>query len=216
MNVPEYYLEIALRLTLALLLGGIIGLERSNTNHDAGMRTHILVCLGAATVMIISERMNGTFGGDVGRLGAQVISGIGFLGAGCILISNNRIKGLTTAAGLWTTACLGLALGMGYYFVAILLTALMLTAMLLLHPLASKIERRSFKQDATLLIYLRNPDKLDEVTDILFRQKRPLLMADLNEDNVFTVKLRGITDRDVDELIFQLVRLKEVDRVERG
>ena len=214
--MSEYYLEITLRLTLALLLGGIIGLERSNTNHDAGMRTHILVCLGAATVMIISERLHGIYSGDIGRLGAQVISGIGFLGAGCILVSNNRIKGLTTAAGLWTTACLGLALGIGYYFVAIVLTALMLTAMLLLHPLASKIERRSFRQDTFLMIHLREPDKLDEITNILCAQKRPLLMADMTEDNIFTVKLRGITDRDVDQLIFQLVRLKEVDRVERG
>jgi len=216
MSIPEHYLEITLRLTLALILGGIIGIERSNTNHDAGMRTHILVCLGAATVMIISEYMVASHGGDMGRLGAQVISGIGFLGAGCILVSNNRIKGLTTAAGLWTTACLGLTLGLGYYFIAIVLTALMLTAMLLLHPLASKIERRSYKQDALLLIHLRTPDTLDEVTNILCAQKRPLLMADLSEDNTFTVKLRGITDRDVDQLIFQLVRLKEVDRVERG
>lgn len=216
MTIPEHYLEITLRLTMALVLGGIIGIERSNTNHDAGMRTHILVCLGAATVMIVSEHMTGIRGGDIGRLGAQVISGIGFLGAGCILVSNNRIKGLTTAAGLWTTACLGLALGLGYYFIAIVLTALMLTAMLLLHPLASKIERRSYKQDAILLIHLRTSNTLDEVTNILCAQKRPLLMADLTEENVFTVKLRGITDRDVDQLIFQLVRLKEVDRVERG
>ena len=108
----------AFRLFLAMLFGGIIGLERGRRRRPAGFRTHILVCMGAALAMNISQYVAVTLGQttDVSRLGAQVINGIGFLGAGTILVTGRQqVKGLTTAAGLWASACTGLAVGAGFY-----------------------------------------------------------------------------------------------------
>jgi len=112
---------VLFRLFLAVLCGGILGFERATKHHAAGFRTYILVCLGSTIAMLTNEFLTlSTNTGDPARLGAQVISGIGFLGAGTILItSRNQIKGLTTAAGLWGCACLGLSIGVGFYTVAI-------------------------------------------------------------------------------------------------
>ena len=116
------YASMVLRILLAILLGGIIGMERGMKNRPAGLRTYMLVCLGACIVMLTNQYVYQTYGvGDPVRMGAQVISGIGFLGAGTIIVtSRNQIKGLTTAAGLWASACVGLAVGIGLYEVAIL------------------------------------------------------------------------------------------------
>ena len=113
---------IVIRVLVSILLGGIIGVERGMKNRPAGLRTYMLVCLGSCVVMLINQYTTQVFGiGDPVRLGAQVISGIGFLGAGTIVVtSHNQIKGLTTAAGLWASACIGLAIGIGLYEVAII------------------------------------------------------------------------------------------------
>lgn len=109
-------LSVCLRLALATFLGGMIGLERGSHGQPAGLRTFALVCLGACIAMITDEYLVATYEtGDPARLAAQVISGIGFLGVGTIIVTGkNYVKGLTTAASLWTTACLGIAIGSGY------------------------------------------------------------------------------------------------------
>ena len=117
-EMRELTLEaIIVRIILAVLVGGVIGLERERKNQPAGLRTYILVCLGACLVMMTNQYICRMFeGGDPSRLGAQVISGIGFLGAGTILVTRNyQVRGLTTAAGLWTSACIGVAIGIGFY-----------------------------------------------------------------------------------------------------
>ena len=116
--INEY--EVVIRLILASILGGLIGLEREVNNRPAGLRTHVLVTAGSALVMLISMYgFNGLgedgTGGEPARLAAQVVSGIGFLGAGTILRQGNSIQGLTTAASLWVSGCIGLAIGNGYY-----------------------------------------------------------------------------------------------------
>lgn len=115
-----YYFEMFFKLLLAAIIGGFIGYERQNSNRPAGLRTHILVCIGSALVMITSEYIFEIYKGaanlDPARLGAQVISGIGFLGAGTILRDGSTVKGLTTAAGLWAVSCIGIAIGIGFYF----------------------------------------------------------------------------------------------------
>lgn len=123
--------EQGLRLLLAVVIGCIIGMERERKNRPAGLRTHVLVCVGASIIaimesMIVSDtitlNMNNLSTGvgvSYGRISAQVVSGIGFLGAGTIFISQKKIAGLTTAASLWNVACLGLAVGMGYYTLAV-------------------------------------------------------------------------------------------------
>ena len=126
--------DIVIRLFLAVLIGGAIGYEREFKNRPAGFRTHILVCVGATVVSLIQSHMAETAMNniilhpelsnvikvDYARLGAQVITGVGFLGAGTILHDKGSIKGLTTAASIWVVACVGLAIGMGYYSIGIL------------------------------------------------------------------------------------------------
>lgn len=104
--------SMALRMVLSMVCSGVIGLERGRANQPAGMRTYMLVSFGASIVMITGDYLFNKYGtGDPARLGAQVVSGIGFLGAGSIVVSGkSRIRGLTTAAGLWTSACIGLTL----------------------------------------------------------------------------------------------------------
>ncbi len=112
--------EIALRLACAMLVGLIIGTEREYTHRPAGMRTHILVALGACVVSITGELLFFHYGNsDPARLSAQVITGVGFLGAGTIMREGASVKGLTTAASVWATACLGIASGFGYYALAV-------------------------------------------------------------------------------------------------
>lgn len=120
------YLEYLLRILMALILGVIIGSDRNKKGAPAGVKTHSLVCMGAALVMITSDYLYRIhMSGDITRMSAQVISGIGFLGAGTIILTGkNRIKGLTTAAAIWFCACIGITVGAGFYFGAIVATIL--------------------------------------------------------------------------------------------
>lgn len=125
--IPETMgiVQIMLRLLCAMLVGMVIGTEREYSNRPAGMRTHILVALGAAAVMLTSQMIFAQYNvygatPDPARLPAQVITGVGFLGAGTIMREGSNVKGLTTAASLWAVACLGVAAGGGYYAVALL------------------------------------------------------------------------------------------------
>lgn len=126
--------SIVIRFVMACVFGGIIGLERGRRQQAAGLRTHMMVCIGATSTMMVSEYMVGYYGsGDILRLGAQVISGIGFLGAGTIIVTKqNRIRGLTTAASLWASACMGLAIGAGFYEGALIMMCIMVFVLLIL------------------------------------------------------------------------------------
>ena len=124
-------IAVLVRLIFAMLCGGAIGIEREHKRRTAGFRTHILICLGAAMTTMVSQFLFKEMHlyTDIGRLGAQVIAGIGFIGAGTIIVTKRRqVKGLTTAAGLWTCAIIGLAVGAGYYEAAVLATAIILLA----------------------------------------------------------------------------------------
>ncbi len=115
-------ISVIFRVCLAMILGGILGIERGRKHRPAGFRTYMLVCLGTTVVMMTNQYAYEQFGvGDPVRMGAQVISGIGFLGAGTIIVTgHNQVRGLTTAAGLWAAACIGLAIGIGFYEGAII------------------------------------------------------------------------------------------------
>ena len=143
----------------AVLIGSLIGSERARHGRAAGMRTHILVCLGACmtamTSMYVSQNLGAN--GDVFRIPAQVVSGIGFLGAGMIILkANNMITGLTTAAGVWTTATIGIAVGYGYYIGALVVTVLFLATIILF----AKFERRR-KSAEVIYIELDNIYKVN-------------------------------------------------------
>ena len=115
------YLSVIVRILAAIAVGGFIGLERAAKNRPAGLRTYMLVCVGACLIMLTNQYIyQYTGAGDPMRLGAQVVSGIGYLGAGTIIVTkHNQIKGLTTAAGLWASAGVGLAFGVGFYEAAL-------------------------------------------------------------------------------------------------
>lgn len=132
------------RLILAALCGGLIGIERGRRNRPAGLRTHMLVCIGSALVMLTNQQISANGGGDPTRLAAQVISGVGFLGAGTILIgAQNKVRGLTTAAGLWVCACIGIAVGAGYYFGALIACGLILLTFVKLAQVEARFKHRS-------------------------------------------------------------------------
>ncbi len=115
------FLSMAIRIILCIICGGIVGVERGIKGKPMGMKTHIIVCMGATIAMLTNQFIVEYFeGSDPARFGAQVISGIGFLGAGAIIVTGRqKVKGLTTAAGLWTSATLGLAIGIGFYELAL-------------------------------------------------------------------------------------------------
>jgi len=142
----NYYFTIAFKFVMAVVLGALIGFEREYKNRPAGLRTNILVCVGSALVQIITIDMVSTYAGvtniDPGRMGAQVISGIGFLGAGTILREGASVKGLTTAAGLWVVACIGLAIGNGSYIPATLGAVLSFLTLKTLKSLEDKVATR--------------------------------------------------------------------------
>ena len=148
--------SIVLRLLLAILCGGIIGYERGKMKRAAGFRTHILVCLGSALAMLTNQYIVEVFhSGDVARIGAQVISGIGFLGAGTIIVTNDRkVRGLTTAVGLWASACMGLAIGIGFYKGALVSCFFIFLVMTIFHRLDDWFSRHSHICD--LYIELEN------------------------------------------------------------
>lgn len=160
---PNIY-SVILRVFLSLIIGGIIGLERERKNQPAGLRTYMLVCMGATLVMMTNQYMFITYGsGDIARLGAQVISGIGFLGAGTILVTrSNQVRGLTTAAGLWSAACVGLAIGIGFYEGAILVAVGIMIIMSFLLKWESFVRMRSMM----INLYI-NMISMEAITDFV-------------------------------------------------
>lgn len=161
------FIAISARLCLALVCGGLIGIEREYKRRPAGFRTHILICLGAALTTLTSqylflERQLFT---DMARLGAQVIAGIGFIGAGTIIVTRKqRVKGLTTAAGLWTAAIIGLVCGAGYVELALFATLMVLFAELILIRIEYKFARKS--SDSNLYIEYTHASCIQDILRI--------------------------------------------------
>lgn len=147
------FTSVAVRMFLAVLCGGVIGMERTYKRRAAGFRTHILICLGATMTTLTSQYLylNLHYYTDMARLGAQVVAGVGFIGAGCIIVTRrNRVKGLTTAAGLWVAAIIGLTLGGGFYEGGIITTAVIILAEFFF----SKLEYRMLESAPEVNLYM--------------------------------------------------------------
>ena len=159
--------SVIARIVLAVLCGGLIGIERETKRRPAGYRTHTLVCLGAAITMLTSQYiMTAGWTTDPARLGAQVVAGIGFIGAGTIIVTRRRqVKGLTTAAGLWVSAIIGLAIGVGYYEAAILTTVFVIIA----ETVLSKIEWHIATKTKKLNLYIEytTHECIGEVAEVI-------------------------------------------------
>ncbi|HNY00667.1 MAG TPA: MgtC/SapB family protein [Oscillospiraceae bacterium] len=165
-------LSVVLRMLLAFLCGGVIGLEREYKHRPAGFRTHILICLGAAMTTLTSQYLYLTMQmyTDVARLGAQVIAGIGFIGAGTIVVTRQRrVKGLTTAAGMWTSAIIGLACGAGYVECAIFATLLVMAAEMLLIRLEYRVA--SGAREMNIYVEYTEADRMTEILQGLRAEK---------------------------------------------
>ena len=180
------YLAIALRILVAAVLGGVMGLERGMKNRAAGLRTYMLVCIGACLIMLTNQFIYQTSqAGDPVRMGAQVISGIGFLGAGTIIVTRrSQIKGLTTAAGLWASAGVGLALGIGFYEGAITGALAVVLAMTALQKMDNRMHSKAKSMD--VYIELNKQLSLGD----LMRQIREL------EIDISDVQKEMVTDSD--------------------
>ena len=211
---------ILIRILLAILCAGVIGVERSRKRQAAGLRTYILVCLGAAIVMMLSDFLVlNNEGSDAGRLGAQVVSGIGFLGAGTILVtSKNRIKGLTTAAGLWAAACMGLTIGAGFYTLGIIGSVLILIILTIL-PKIEQIFRRKTKY-FELHVELDDRSNLKDLVNFLRSINVQITSIEKNPAyiqsglSVYTMTLNSEEKRDHDTFIETIKNLKYVNHCE--
>lgn len=211
--------SVLLRLLLAMLLGGALGLERGRKNRPAGFRTYMLVCMGAALAMILGQytdllaQMQGRQT-DMTRIGAQVINGIGFLGAGTILVTEKQqVKGLTTAAGLWASACMGLALGAGFYE-CVLVAFCMIVAVVQVFP---KIESFLVEKSRNMEFYaeVSGMEGIHQIIDHLKRQNIQIYDVEINRSEqlpegetsvVFSVRLEKRQTHTL--LIEQLSRLE--------
>jgi len=142
--------EMILRLVVSVLLGAAVGYERERDNQPAGLRTHMILVLGACLAMILSINIGAEHGTDPARLAAQVIAGIGFLGAGAILRYGFNVKGLTTAATLWTMAIVGMAVGYGYYLISVVTTALMLIILSVVNIIEHRFIRTNVVRTITI------------------------------------------------------------------
>ncbi len=188
--------EIVIRLSLASLLGALIGLERERKDWTAGLRTHMMVCVGACLIMMVSAFGFSDILGtahvvlDPSRIAAQVVSGIGFIGAGTILFSKQgTIRGLTTASGLWTVAAIGLATGSGMYFAAGITTIIALIILWALQPL-ERIYAKKFKQRTLKIVTNLNVNNAALLSDLLHKDDLKI--------ETFTLEKNG------DEFVFEL------------
>lgn len=203
--------EIAIRLVLSLVLGGLIGLERESHGRPAGFRTHILVSVGSTLAMLISayafgDVLNPGRNGDPGRIAAQVVSGIGFLGAGTILREGATIRGLTTAASLWTVAIIGLGVGAGAYFPAFIATLLVAMTLIFLNKiewsyLNSKQEMITIHSDDT-------PGQLARVFAVLAKHEVNVFHVELSSDDTGDATLELAV-----EIPAKLSRIKLLDEL---
>ena len=195
--------EALLRLLLAFVSGGIIGYERSYKRVDAGIRTHSIVCMASCAIMITNIHMYMVYGtGDPVRMPAQVISGVGFLGAGCILVTGDRrIRGMTTAAGIWGAACLGLCIGAGDYIVALTVLALVILTMTIFQAVDARIVKKTK--------YIRLYMEFESVTEVKSFVKY------VRENGIRIIEMELMNQKVLDNIgVVTTLKLKERDSAE--
>lgn len=212
--------EILIKLLLTAFLSGLIGLERELHGRVAGLRTHILVSVGSALIMLTSIQIFNVYHNvaqvDPSRIAAQVVSGIGFLGAGTILRFRASVRGLTTAASLWTVAAIGLAVGVGFYNAAILTTSVVLISLLIF----SKFERLFIRKDWYKVLVIEAKGTISElksVREILSEYKveiKDLAIEKIEHKKAFLIKMsiKLLSERDDDAILSSVLSLPGVEK----
>lgn len=198
--------EVALRIVLAIIIGGVVGFNREYENRPAGFRTHVLVCLGATVAALIqvqlgyyvvneiakTPNLSGVLSVDTGRVICQVISGVGFLGAGTIIRTKASVKGLTTAASIWAVACVGIAVGMGFYTISVLSGIGIVIALVLL----KRFEYRFINKLDIIKLKIEYTEKTKVIKEI----------NDTLEDDEIAIKnIEFISDEDRRECVYTLL-----------
>ena len=211
--------EVIIKLILAVIVGGFTGYEREKPNQFAGFRTHILVAIGSCITSIIALELFTKYSSistmDPARLPAQVLSGIGFLGAGAILKNSNGIRGLTTAAGIWTTACIGIAIGYGQYVAGIVAWLLVMATLYILKNFDKVISKRSqtvLKATITSLDVTSNIFNTIKASEIAIKTFQIIAKSDNIWEIVFLIEY----DKKIilDELIIELKNINYVINME--
>ena len=210
----QYFVEnlyIVVRLFLAMWLGGVIGLERGRLNRPAGIRTHMIVCMASALIMMLGIYMQTVDPNlDVTRLGAQVVSGVGFLGAGAILKDGFSVRGLTTAATLWVVACVGLAVGGGFYIAAILTTFLVYVSLKIWGTSSVKTSSRYL----SVMVYSVD-ETIDHLKMVLVNYGihiSEIGLYETDKSNIKEIRFYGTFDMktDLDSVLLDVVRLDNI------
>lgn len=204
-------LEITLRIGISFLLGGLIGIERERLGRPAGFRTHILVSLGSTLIMIVSaygfEPTHGLGGYDPGRIAAQVVSGIGFLGAGTIMREGINVQGLTTAASIWTVSGIGLAVGAGLYYPATIVTILVVVTLVVLQQ--AELVVRGKNSRLLKIRTIDTPGQLARIFSVLAKYqvnvRNIVLESDESGIAQVTLTVRKATGRNIDGLLSDLM-----------
>lgn len=219
----QEFILMSSRIILALFLSGVIGLEREVNNHSAGFRTHILVGVSSCLMMLLSlygfddyfDKYGDVVQFDPARIPSYVISGIGFLGAGTIIVSGRTIRGLTTAASIWAVAALGLVIGIGMYKIAILTTIIILLSLIFLNNFEKKILKRNNFISFQIIVnqHIEIRDLLAEIGqfDTIIR-KLEVEKSD-DTDRIILIEMESGVTLDKTELYQQLMELKQVKQV---
>ena len=214
-------ISVIVRMVLAVICGGIIGIERETKRRPAGFRTHTLVCLGATMTMLTSQfLMTDGWTTDPARLGAQVVAGIGFIGAGTIIVTRRqKVKGLTTAAGLWVSAIIGLAIGIGYYEAALAAMVIVLIAEILLSKLEWHISSKA--QKLILYIEYNEDESIGEIAEEIKKMGVGIMDIEITRSKeaegvmmnaIFALQLERRTKRQ--QLLLEIQEIKGVISIE--
>ena len=208
---------IILRVIISAILGSLIGLEREYHGQPAGLRTHIILCMGSCFIMCLSINSSyyGEHGGDAERLAAQVVSGVGFLGAGAIFKYGGGVRGLTTAASIWTTTAIGMSCGSGLFISALAGTLILLFTLIVLN----RVEKRFIRERTNRTIVIKGIDHycfVEEIKNSLKEFKislKNISFAKNIHDNTIEVKaiIQTANDQDMDKIIANVQKIKGVE-----
>jgi len=208
--------EIIIRILASLILGGAIGLERQYHDKPAGFATNTLICAGSAVFALLSIASAFNYGGDPARIAAQIVAGVGFLGAGSILREGNKISGLTTAAGIWIVAAVGMAAGYGEYLIAGIATVSVLILQLFLRQLMNSFNYVRLYDSLTIKC---EPSTaiVEQINTVLKKHKAEVLKEDLfKEDGMFVIKLIvNMSKKSFSETFKELISIKEIKSLDK-
>lgn len=208
--------EIILRILASLILGGAIGLERQYHDKPAGFATNTLICAGSAVFALLSIASAFNYGGDPARIAAQIVAGVGFLGAGSILREGNKISGLTTAAGIWIVAAVGMAAGYGEYLIAGVATVCVLILQLFLRKLMNSFDYVRLYDSLTIKCE-PSPAIVDRINAVLKKNNAEVLKQDLfKDDGLLVIKLIvNMSKKSFSETFKELIKIKEIKSLDK-